>query len=343
MPIHSRSAFLGGLAAASTLLSPPGVRAQGQAPPYRIDLHHHFLPPAWVAEARAHKPDNTWPSEIVNWRPAASIATMDRYAVETAIVELGLPGVWWAAPPDARRLARLTNEYAAEMARDYPGRFGFFATIPLPDVDGTLSEIAYALDVLHADGIGFLTDYGDKWPGDPAFAAVFDELNRRKAVVHFHPTVPNCCTALIPGVTAATEEYVFDTSRAITSLLMSHTFTRCPDISFIFSHAGGTFPMIAHRVVNLIVGNPQRLAAYPAGGPNAELARLYFDVATSVSAPTFAALRNFTTTQHIVLGTDFPYLPMSATIPDLDRLALSAPAAREINRGNAARLFPGRG
>jgi predicted TIM-barrel fold metal-dependent hydrolase len=332
-----RREFLGGLVAAGA--APLGAHAQATAGP-RIDLHHHFLPQEWIAEARSHKPDGTWPDTIVNWRPQVSIDAMDRYGVATALVELGLPGVWWAPPPLARRLARMTNEYAAEMARTYPGRFGFFATIPLPDVEGTLAEIAYAYDVLHADGIGLLTDYGDKWPGDRAFAAVFDELNRRKAVVHVHPTVPDCCTTLIPGVLAATEEYVFDTARAITSLLYSHTFTRCPNISFIFSHAGGAFPSIAPRVVRSLVDNPVRRATFTGGDPNAELHRLYFDVASSANTPTFQALRAFTSTQQIVLGTDLPYLPMSATIPNLDAIKLSAADANAINTGNARRLFP---
>jgi 6-methylsalicylate decarboxylase len=306
----------------------------------RIDLHHHFLPQEWIAAARSHKPDGTWPPDIVNWRPQVSIENMDRFGVATAIVELGLPGVWWAEPPLARRLARETNEYAAEMARTYPGRFGFFATVPLPDVEGTLAEIAYALDVLHADGIGLLSDYGDKWPGDPLFVPVFDELNRRKAVVHVHPTVPNCCTSLIPGVLAAVEEYVFDTARAITSLLYSHTFTRCPDIRFIFSHAGGAFPAIAPRVIRSLVDNPVKKVTFAGGDPNVELRRLYFDCATSAYPPTMQALLAFTSPQQVVLGTDLPYVPMAETIPRLDAMKLPAAEAKAINADNALRLFP---
>src|SRR6202049_2811823 len=127
------------------------------------------------------------------------------------------------------------------MAKDFPGRFGFFAAVPLPDTEGSLREIAYALDVLKADGIGFLTSYGDKWPGDLAYAPVFDELNRRKAVVYFHPTAPNCCRTLIPDVPEALTEYPQDTTRAITSLLYSGSFTRFSGIRFIFSHAGGPY------------------------------------------------------------------------------------------------------
>jgi predicted TIM-barrel fold metal-dependent hydrolase len=142
-------------------------------------------------------------------------------------------------------LARKCNEYSAQLVSDYPGRFGFFAALPLPDMEGSLREITYALDTLKADGIGLMTNYGDKWPGDPAFAPAFEELNRRKTVVYFHPTAPNCCKNLVPHVPTAFTELPNDTTRAVTSLLYSGSLARFRDIPFIFSHAGGTIPMLA--------------------------------------------------------------------------------------------------
>jgi 6-methylsalicylate decarboxylase len=130
---------------------------------------------------------------------------MDDNGVATAIVSITNPGIWFGDVQAARSLARHCNEYAAQLIRDYPGRFGFFAAVPLPDTEGSLREIAYALDVLKADGIGLMTSYGDKWPGDVAYARVFDELNRRKAVVYFHPTAPNCCQNLIADVSRDSE------------------------------------------------------------------------------------------------------------------------------------------
>jgi 6-methylsalicylate decarboxylase len=307
--------------------------------PYRVDLHHHIIPPKWVDEARAHKPDNTWGPNIVGWTPAIAIEQMDRYSVAYAVTELGLPGVWWAPPQDSARLARYCNDYAAQMARDYPGRFGMFATVPLPHVDETLKEIAYACDTLHADGIGLITDYGDKWLGDASFAPVWQELNRRKAVMHVHPTVPNCCIGLIPDVPAATEEYLFDTARAITSLLFSGTLSRYPDMRFIFSHAGGAFPGLSGRITRSASLAPKIKARLP-NGPDAEIAKLYFDVATSVNPVTFGALRRWTSIDRIVLGTDLPYVPMEETVTRLDRAGLSAKDLRRINTSNALALFP---
>src|SRR4051812_6723307 len=149
------------------------------------------------------------------------------------------------------------HDYAAKMRQEHPGRFGLFASLPLPDVEGSLREIAYALDELRADGIGLLTNYDGKYPGEAAFAPVFDELNRRKAVVYFHPAAAPCC-ALHGcnahggiGVPAATLDFPFDTTKAVTSLLFGGTFARCRDIRFIFSHAGGTIPFLAERIARL--------------------------------------------------------------------------------------------
>jgi predicted TIM-barrel fold metal-dependent hydrolase len=216
-----------------------------------IDLHHHILPPVYLAEARdriSAQQQGYLPARILEWSPQASLAQMDQNGVQTSIVSVSTPGVWFGNAQSARALARKCNEYAAQLVRDYPGRVGFFASVPLPDTEGSLQEIEYGLDVLKADGIVLLTSYGDKWPGDPAYAEVFDELNRRKAVVYFHPTVANCCRNLIPNVPNVFTEVPHDTTRAITSLLFSGSFTRLRDIRFIFSHAGGTLPMVADRL-----------------------------------------------------------------------------------------------
>jgi predicted TIM-barrel fold metal-dependent hydrolase len=340
--LRRRDMLVSAAAAAALAASSPSwaeTRAAAGKKPFRVDFHHHILPPKWIEAARTHKPDNTWGPELIGWTPAIAIEQMDRHRIAYAVTELGLPGVWWAPPADAAALARHCNEYAAQMARDYPGRFGMFATIPLPHVDETLKEIQYAYDELKADGIGFLTSYGALWPGDARFAPVWQELNRRKAVLHFHPTVPNCCTGLIPDVPAATEEYLFDTARAITSLLYSGTLSRYPDVRFIFSHAGGAFPPLSARIARS-AARAEKISARLPNGPEAELRKLYFDIATSVNPTTFGALRRWTTVERIVLGTDHPYVPMDYTVTALDRAGLSARDFERINAGNALALFP---
>jgi len=337
-----RREVIAGIAAGLAALARP-LPAAAQATarkPFRVDLHHHVIPPKWVDAARAHKPDNSWGSNIVGWTPAISIEQMDKHRIAYAVTEIGLPGVWWAPPDQAASLARYSNEYVAEMQKTYPNRFGMFATIPLPYIDETLKEIAYAYDTLHADGIGLITSYGSIWPGDQKFDPVWQELNRRKAVIHVHPTVATCCINLIPDVSNATEEYLFDTARAIVSLMFSGTLTRYPDLHFIFSHAGGAFPDIAARVLHGAKTNKKINARMPNGEPEAIVAKLYFDVAGSVNPVNFDGLRHFTSINRIVVGTDLPYMPMDYVLAPLDRAKLNAHDYARINTENALDLFP---
>ena len=262
---------------------------------------------------------------------------MDRFGVATAMASISTPGIWFGDAAQARDLARECNEYAAGMARDHPGRFGLFAAHPLPDQDASLREIEYAFDTLKADGIGLLTSYGDKWPGDPAFAPVMAELNRRRAVVFIHPTVPGCCSGLIPGIPPAITEFLFDTTRAITSLFVNGVFARCPDIRFIFCHAGGTIMPIAHRIDGWSRRNPETAAHTPQGVIHA-LRQLFYDIATSTNVPSMAALRGVVPLSQILFGSDNPFVPLAATATGMDSSADAGRAARHQPRQRAASL-----
>ena len=180
-----------------------------------IDVHHHIAPPAYAQELIA-RGQNEPP--LFRWSVQKSLEDMDKAGVATAITSITTPGVWFGDDGAARRLARKCNDYAATLVRDHPGRFGMFASLPLPDVDGSLEEIAYAFDTLKADGVGLMTSFDDKWLGDPAFEPVMEELNRRKAVVYTHPTVADCCRGILPLVQRAVVEFQTDTSRAIGSV-----------------------------------------------------------------------------------------------------------------------------
>lgn len=330
-------------AAALSATVPAGAQnaASGARAPHRIDVHHHFLPPKYIEIARdrilSFAPTF---KHVLNWTPAESLEMMDQAGIRTAMVSLSNPGTWFGEAAEARHLARLANDYAAEMRRDHPGRFGVLASLSLPDVDGSLDEIAYAYDMLKVDGVGLLTSYGDKWPGDAAFAPVFDELNRRKATVYFHPTSANCCSALIKDVPAPAVEYMFDTTRAIVSLLYSGTFSRCRDVKFIFSHAGGATAPIVQRIARLATRDKIVAARLP-DGPLAELRRLYFDTATSTGPENLGAILRLAGTDHIVFGTDYPYLPIKATLPGLLKYGFGPTDLEKIERSNALTLFPG--
>ena len=344
---NCRREFVKSIAAfgAGALLSNKWLLAQTQplpsAPPDRIDVHHHILPPAYMLRARDRilAISDRDHSALLSWTPARAVEEMDKHGIATAITSLGLPGIWLGGAKAARSLARACNEYAAEMVKQYPGRFGLFAAIPLPDREGSLQEITYALDVLKADGIGLFSSYGDKWLGDAAFAPVFDELNRRRAVVFVHPAVPHCCDNLMSGIPTSTIEFLFDTTRAITSLLVSGTLSHCPDIRFIFCHAGGTMPMLAARV-NAFVQRHKEISERVPNGVPFELKKLYYDIANSTNASAMSALTNLTPTTQMLFGSDFPYVPAAITVNGLDQLKLASTDLHALNRDNALRLFP---
>jgi predicted TIM-barrel fold metal-dependent hydrolase len=319
-----RREFLAGLAC---------TIAKGAPAPHRIDVHHHLFPPAYrtaIGNLAAAQPA---------WSPAQSIEEMDKGGIATSVLSVSSPGVWLGENEQGRRLARIVNDYGAMTAKDHRGRFGLFAALPLPDIDGSLREIEYALDTLKADGIGLLTSYGDKWLGDASFAPVWTELNRRKAVIYTHPTTAACCGNLRNEVPAVMIEWATDTTRTAASLLFSGTAARYPDIRWILSHAGGTVPFLLSRFVyqeKTMKGKEQALPQ----GLMYELKKLYYDTAQGNSAPALAALLKVAPTSQILFGTDYPFRTAAEEIGGLTAQRFPAKDLRAIERDNALRLLP---
>ena len=305
-----------------------------------IDVHHHFVPPFYVAENRdriaAASGGGIHPAWL-SWTPEQAIAAMDKNGVAMAVLSLTFPGVWFGDQQAAARTARRVNEYAAELARSHPGRFGRFAVIPLPDTEGSLREIEYALGALKADGIGLMTSYDDKWLGHAAYYPVFEELNRRKAVVFVHPTIPLCCRTLLPDVLPLVAEIPQDTTRAMTNLLFTGTFARFKDIRFIFSHAGGFAPMTLGRMHQY---GPKNIAEKAPNGIESELKRHYYDIAGTAYRPAIAALTSLIPTTHILFGSDNPYVPLAETAEGMLQVGFSVADLQLIGRDNALALLP---
>ena len=337
----TRRFVLAGLAGVGAAVSVgAGAFAQSAPDPRRIDVHHHLLPPRYLAAARERilAQSSSYAPVVLQWTPAKSLEQMDKYGIETAI--LSNPSLWtWFAKDEARALARDTNEFATGMGRDHPGRFGVFAALPMPDIEGSLKEIEYAFDTLKVDGAQLTTSYDDKWPGDPLFDPVFEELNRRKAVVFIHPAAPACCRSLIPGLAAPTIEFMFDVTRSIASLLYRGSFARFSDIRFIFTHDGGALPQLAERLTRNAAMIKDVAARNPGGGM-AELQRLHYDITTSTSRPALSALKAFVPVSQMLFGSDYPYLTPPLTIDGLDAYGFAAADLAAINRANAAALLP---
>jgi predicted TIM-barrel fold metal-dependent hydrolase len=339
----SRRRFLKGVASTAFGLTSAAAAAQSPTPVSRsprIDVHHHMLPPRYIEYGRQQLLGNAPAfAEVLRWTPERTLETMGRSGIDTAMISLSQPGLRFEDIEATRGMIRYCNEYGAQMVRDYPGRFGLFATLPLTDVDGSLREIEYAFDVLKADGVGLLTSYGDKWPGHPTFDPIFEELNRRKTVAFFHPNSPACCINLIPDVTTPTVEYLFNTARTITSMLFSGTFSRFPDLKCIFCHSGGAMTPQVKRVARLAELNPKVKQRLP-NGAMAEIRKLFYDTAQSAEPENLGALMTLVPDSQILFGTDYPYLAPAITIDPMEKLGLREDQLRAFTRDNALRLFP---
>ena len=332
-----RRQFVSVLAAACGAASGLARAAQNTtAARVRIDTHHHVFPPPYIAALAARKLDDQLGRA---WSAARTLDDMERAGVATAVLSVTTPAVTFAEPAIARQVARESNEWVATLIADNPGRFGSFATMPLPDVDGTLREIEYALDTLEADGVCLLTSYGDRWLGHPSFAPVMDELNRRRAVVYTHPTTAACCTNLIADVPPTVIEFGTDTSRTITDIVFSGTAARCPDAQFIFSHAGGTLPYVTERLTRLPVQNPTMQARVPNGVLH-ELQRFYYDTAWSAHPMALASLTKLVAVSQILFGSDYPYRTGEDHVKGLIAYGFGEADLRAIGRENALRLLP---
>jgi predicted TIM-barrel fold metal-dependent hydrolase len=331
----TRRELLGALAAAGVVAAIPAA-SRAAAPAGIIDIHHHVFPDAFMDIVRSA---SVSPAVVNQWSLQRTLDEMDRNGVRTAIVSITQPGVWVGDATRSRTLARQCNEYMARLRADHPGRFGFLAALPLPDTEGSLKELEYAIDVLHADGVSLMTSYGNTWPGDPLHAPVMQELDRRQCLVHIHPTGADCCRGLMANVTPNLIEYPHDTARAIMSLLYSGTFASRKNIRFVFCHAGGTMPALAGRVQQL--ATPADKAAKMPEGIAHILQGLYYDVADAAYPSAIAALTSIVPSSQLVFGSDYPYVPVGATNSGLDTLGLSADALAAIRHGNLLRLLPG--
>ncbi|MEU5727563.1 amidohydrolase family protein [Streptomyces antimycoticus] len=306
--------------------------------PARIDVHQHIVPPLWAETLAAHGLDSGgW--AIPAWSPTSALAMMDQQGIAAGVLSVTSPGIHLGSDAQAPDLARAVNEYGADVVRDHPGRFGHFASVPLPDVDAALAETAHALDTLGADGVVLMSNAHGRYLGDPDFEPLWAELDRRGATVFVHPAQPPM--PLLPGTPAPLADYVFDTTRTALNLVLNGVMSRYPNLRVILSHGGGFLPYAAYRFSGL--------ASTVDRERNAEdllrdLKRFYFDTALSASPSALPALLAFAEPGHVLYGSDWPFAPQDAgtyynhyleTYPDY------APGQAEaIDRGNAEALFP---
>lgn len=312
-----------------------------------IDAHSHFLPPTYaraLAEQGLVTLDGGFP--VPQWSEEKALAHMDKQNIEASMLSVSSPTVSFLKDQLAReRLAREINEFSSALVKRKPNRFGAFATLPLPDIKATLTEIGYALDVLKLDGVAMETNINGIYLGDPRLDPVFAELNRRRATLFLHPTSPPCFEAVGLGRPAPILEFPLDTSRTVTDLIYAGTLTRYPDIRMIIPHAGGALTAIAERIATF--SSLPFLKQHPAGGAeevNRVLASLYYDLAGFASNAAIERLRRLTSLTNILFGSDFPFTPPSGVDANVEGFrtlgGLTTAEHEGIAKGNAMRLFP---
>jgi predicted TIM-barrel fold metal-dependent hydrolase len=319
---------------------------------YRIDVHHHIVPADYVNALASIGIHDSMGKDFPSWTPQASIDLMDWLNIQTAITSITTPGVYFPEGDFsseskrvafAKTLARRCNELAARLVADYPGRFGFFAILPMPIVDASVSEVEYAQDTLGADGIALFSNYHGTFLGDPVFEELMQELNRREMTVFLHPSPP-------PGTRQELgidlEEFFLeapiDTTRGVVNMLITGTLHRYPKIKWILAHAGGVLPYISWRL-SLMSAFPEKLVKMPYGVMH-YLKKLYYDTALSTSSYAMNGLVSMSPDSHILFGTDWPFCSTPAailqatTLPYLE--AFSGELLKKVERYNALALFP---
>ncbi len=309
---------------------------------YRIDAHHHLLPQFYIDAQEAAGIKATAYRAFPEWTPEVSLELMERLNIAATIISFTAPGIYFGDDGKTAGLARQCNDYYAELVRDHPTRFGAFAMLPFPDVDASLKEIEYAADTLHLDGFVHLTQVADRYVGHQDYAPVYDELNRRKAVVLVHPTYPPKSAEKDWCVPRAIIDYPLETTRTISYMLFTGMLERCPDIRFIMSHAGGAMPFLAHRLEIFDTLTPY-IENYPKGAMH-YLKLLYYDTALSNSPEQLTALMSLADPSRILFGTDFPYVAdaqVTAECALFDAYdGFDDATRRRVERDNALTLFP---
>ncbi|WP_216900030.1 amidohydrolase family protein [Nocardia alni] len=309
-----------------------------ESAPARIDVHQHILPPHYARLLREHNLTAAgWP--LPDWSAESTIAMMDQTGIATGVLSVSAPGTHFGDDAKARELSRANNDFTAEVVKDHPDRFGLFASLPLPDVDGAIAETAYAYDELHADGVVLMTNANGHYLGDPLYEPLWAELDARDAVVFLHPTA--LALPMLPGAPTPVVDFTFDTTRTAVDMVLAGVLNRYPRMRVILSHAGGALPYLAHRVaVTSTVLHPERTPE----DILADLRRFYFDTALSASPTALPSLRAFAASGHILYGSDWPFAPQTAgeyfnhhldTFDGWGEGELHA-----ANRGAAEMLFP---
>jgi predicted TIM-barrel fold metal-dependent hydrolase len=305
----------------------------------RIDVHQHLLPPDYVAWLEGKGIGDAGRRQLPAWSAEGALALMDRRAISTALLSVSTPGAHLGDDAEAATVVAKINDFSAELVKDRPDRFGFFATLTLPDVDSAVAEAARALGELGAAGVVLLANSRGHYLGDPAFDPLMTELDRRAAVVFVHPAeLPG---PAVEGIPPFAVDFLLDTTRAALNLVRRDVPRRFPGIRFVLAHGGGFLPYASHRIAAAVFAETGRNPREILG----ELSGFYFDTALASSPPSLASLSAFAGPERVLFGSDWPFAPEPAVAyftGNLDHYdGFDEEQRRQIDHRTARRLFPG--
>ena len=279
-----------------------------------IDVHSHIITSEFVSalEQEDRLMDEGFP--LPKYDVTEHLRWMDEAGIATSVLTLAAP------QPTSAEVVRQTNEAAARIKRERPGRFLFCAALPLPDVQKAIEEAKYALDVLKADGIKLATNVNGQYLGAPELDTLFAVLNERKAVVILHPHRPEPVNKQVMAQTPlAMQEYLSETTRAVTNMISRNVLARYPQVKVVVPHCGAYLPLAVPRMKSL---TPVMQANKMVGEIDwqANLNALYYDLAGAHSPETIRMMLTITTPDHLLYGSDYPYVAPQVLTQSLARM-----------------------
>lgn len=312
-----------------------------------IDVHHHCVLPEYErALVRSGAADPSRPLRK-NSDPGQLVDVMAEFGMSAAVVNpLSVAGVHHGDDANARYLCETTGEALARFVSTKPSQLGFFAPLPFPDIEGSLRQLEYAMDTLHADGVILLTNQNGVYLGDPRGDALYAELDRRKCVVFVHPARPTFVDDLQLKLWASIVEYPFETTRIAANLIYNEVMRKYPNIRWVLAHAGGTLPYLSLRL-RLMEEQDLHDPAFSLRVPEGTapyIGKFYFDTAIAGSRAAMACLTQVTEPSHIMFGSDWPYIDreyVEIQINDLRTMPeLAGGLFESVERESALALFP---
>ena len=321
--------------AVATLLAIPSMS--------QIDIHSHAITQGYRDYIKANGAELDEGFSIPGWDVEKHIAFMDKAGIRTSVLTMPAPQPFFGDAEASAAVCRRYNEECAALKARYPGRFMFCAALPLPDVPHAIAEARYAIEVLGADGIKLATNSYGQYLGDPELDTLFAVLNEYNAVVILHPHRPEPVNRQVMRQTPlAMQEYLSETTRAVANMISRNVLARYPRVKVVVPHCGAYLPLAVPRMKSLVpVMQANRLVGEIDWQAN--LSRLYYDLAGAPTDDVLDALLTVTTPDHILYGSDYPYVAESVLISGKqaleERLASHGLDPQDIFTDNARRLF----